>query len=404
VKYEQVHSQPALEALCGRLADAARIGFDTEFVSEDSYWPELCLVQVVTDDSLAVIDAGAVESLQAFWQVLAEPGHQTICHAGREELLFSLNAIGRPPADLFDIQLAAGMVGFEYPAGYGSLINKLLGIRPPKGETRTDWRKRPLTERQLEYAVADVQYLLPAADRLEEMVHQLDRADWLRDEINAWQAEVAEHRERPRWRRVSGISGLSGKSLAIVRELWHWREAEAQRQNRPPRRILRDDLIVEIAKRASADPKRITSIRGIERTGLKRRVGELSACVEQALQSPESRPRRSHRPGDLPSQLQLLGQFLTAALTSICHRAQVAPSLVGTASDVRELIAHRLGYSTGSTDELPTLACGWRADVVGHTLEDLLAGKTSIRIVDPLSDQPLAFQKAGEASRETDAP
>jgi len=399
VNYELIKNEAELVALCRRLGTAERIGLDTEFVSEDTYWPQLCLMQVATADQFALVDTLAVGDVGPLWRQLAEGSHQTICHAAREESLFSLNAVERPPANLFDIQIAAGMVGFEYPAGYGSLINKLLDERPPKGETRTDWRKRPLSRRQLDYAVADVRYLIPAAERLEEMVAELDRRQWVEAEQRAWQQEIDAARTRPRWRKVSGVSGLSSRSLAIVRELWFWREEEARRLDRPARRVLRDDLIVEIAKRASGDPKRISSIRGIERSGVKRKIAQLAACVDQALKSPETKRPATGRRRDQPPQLNLLGQVLTATLTSICRRAQIAPSIVGTASDVREFVSFRLGFGDRE-DSVPRLAEGWRAELVGHALDDVLSGRTSMRIANPLSDEPLAFEATEMGSEE----
>ena len=143
--------------------------------------------------------------------------------------------------------------------------------------------------------------------------------------------------------RVSGINGLSNRSLAIVRELWRWREAEAARRDSPVRRVFRDDLIVELAKRRSADLKQIRAVRGLERGDLQRLLPKIGEHIALALDLPESELPRSER-REMPNQLNLLGQFLSSALSSICRSAQIAPSIVGTASDVRDLIAYRLGY------------------------------------------------------------
>ncbi len=378
-----------LTALAERLANADTIAFDTEFVSEDTYRSELCLIQVSAADELSVVDAIAVGDTNPFWERLAAGNHETVVHAGREELCFSLAIIGRRPARLFDVQIAAGLVGFEYPAGYGSLLNKLLGKSPQKGETRTDWRRRPLSKHQLEYALDDVRYLPALRDRLRAELEKLGRAAWMETEMAAWQDEVEASRTRERWRRVSGINGLSSRSLAVVRELWRWRETEAERRDLPVRRVLRDDLIVELAKRQTSDGKRIQAVRGLDRGDLKRSLPEIARHIEIALHMPEQDVPHNER-REVPQQINVLGQFLATALTSICRAAKIAPSLVGTASDVRDLIAFRMGYGP---DEPPQLARGWRAEVVGSQLDDLLAGKTSIRIVDPKSDEPLAFEQ-----------
>src|SRR5690606_26737123 len=145
-----------LEALCAEIAQCRFVGFDTEFVSEDSYRPELCLIQVAFGDRLAIIDPYRVETTDPFWEVLAEPGRIVIAHAAREEIRFCYRFSGKPIAGLFDTQLAAGFVGMEYPASLATLVQRLVGKTLPKGETRTNWRHRPLTPDQITYALHDV--------------------------------------------------------------------------------------------------------------------------------------------------------------------------------------------------------------------------------------------------------
>jgi ribonuclease D len=392
VAHLQITTAAELAEFCSELRAAKAIAFDTEFVSEHTYRSELCLVQVAAVGKLAVIDPLTVGDLTPFWQALAADGHETIVHAGREELVFCLEATGRRPARLFDVQIAAGLVGYEYPAGYGSLLSKLLGQQLHKGETRTDWRRRPLSRQQIEYALDDVRHLEAMRNKLGARLEQLGRLAWMEIEMQDWQNAVDAYRARERWRRVSGIAGLSSRSLAVVRELWRWREEEAARRDIPPRRVLRDDLIVELAKRRTADPRQIRAVRGLERGDLQRSLPKLGQAIEIALNLSDSDLPRTER-RETPNQINMLGQFLSSALTSICKTAEIAPSLVGTASDVRDLIAYRLGFDIGGT---PILAEGWRADVVGHLIDELLAGKTSIRIADPLSDEPLVFEPRHE--------
>jgi ribonuclease D len=388
MSYIEIATKSGLDQFCGELTEADFIAFDTEFISENTYRSQLCLIQVATPKHLAIIDPIAVGELAPFWKVLAEAGHQTIVHAGREELSFSLSAVARTPANLIDVQIAAGLVGSEYPAGYGSLLSRFLNVTAQKGETRTDWSRRPLSKQQLEYALDDVRYLIPLRDKLIERLTKLGRLGWLESEMQDFQNEVSASRTRERWRRVSGITGLSQRSLGIARELWRWRESEAQRRNIPARFVLRDDLLVELAKRRTADPRQIRAVRGMERGELQRALLEIARQVQTALDLPQDELPRSER-RDVPNQVNVLGQFLSTALTSLCRSLDLAPALVGTASDVRDLIAFRLGYDTGGT---PVLAAGWRAEVVGTLIDDLLAGKLSIRITDPLSDHPLAFE------------
>ncbi|MEQ8211437.1 MAG: HRDC domain-containing protein [Lacipirellulaceae bacterium] len=385
---DQILTQQAeVDALCRRIAPSPVIGIDTEFVSEHTFYPELCLIQVATADEMAVIDPQEVDVLP-FWKMLVEGEHTTVLHAGREEFNFILRAVGKLPTDVFDVQIAAGLCSNEYPAAYGSVVHKFLNHKPRKGEQRTDWRKRPLTDAQIDYALEDVRYLLDLRTTLVELLEERQRISWFEQEMARWSQTVVEAQDRRDWRRTSGIGRLNPTGLAIVRELWHWRYEEAKQLNQPQKRILRDDLMVEIANRKTDNPERILGIRGLQRGLLKRKVDELADCVRRGIANPEKR-NRSGRRRELPTQLNLLGQFLTPAMTTICRQAEVAASMVGTATDFREFIAHRMGFS--ETEELPKLAQGWRGELVGNLIDDLLNGKKSIRIANLDDEDPLVF-------------
>jgi ribonuclease D len=394
VPHETITSPAQLAALCKRLSVEDRIGIDTEFVSEDTFRPELCLIQVATRNELGVIDPYRVGDLTPFWRMLAEGQHVTIVHAAREEVNFSLSACGKPLANLFDTQLAAGFCSAEYPSSYGSVVTRFTNARPAKGEQRTDWRRRPLTPEQVEYALEDVRYLLPLHDTLHTKLQRLERLEWLDEEKARWLKDVQDARDKPRWRRVSGLGSLSPRSLAIVRELWMWRRTEAEQRDIPPKRVLRDDLIVELAKRKSDNIENIKAVRGMHRGMNRETLDELAQCVRRGLEAPLGDIERGSHEA-MPSQLNLLGQFLSPALSSICRSANVATSLAGTATDVRDLIAYRLGFGDQSAEEPPLLAIGWRAEVIGHLIDELIGGRKSIRIEDPMSEHPLAFDSVG---------
>jgi ribonuclease D len=389
VRSDLVDSPEGLAQYCRDLSAARVVTIDTEFISEDSYRSELCLIQVAADGHLAVIDPLAVPDVTLFWRQLATGKQLTIVHAGREEVSFALRAAGKPPANLVDLQIAAAIVSTEFPAGYSSLVLRLLGKRLHKHETRTDWRRRPLAARQLEYAVEDVVYLEPMWNELQNRLARMNRQAWLDSEMAAWLGEVGAAATSERWRRLPGTANLSPRTLAIVRELWRWRDAEAERRNFPVRRVLRDDLIVEVARRQTDDVKQLAMVRGMERSDLRRFLPQLAACVARGLAVPPDELPRSPQP-DVPPQVNVVAQLLATVLTGVCRQAEVAASLVGTVQDVRDLIAHHLGISPAAPP--PRLAQGWRAEIVGHTIEDLLEGRTCIRIVDPLSEAPLALE------------
>lgn len=394
MKYQDIDSTQSLEAFCEQASKADVIGFDTEFVSEDTFRPELCLIQVIAADQLAVIDPQKVDDLSSFWNLLTDGDHVTLAHAAREEWLFCWRATGKTPRHLFDTQLAAAFVGMEYPISYAKLVRRLLKKTLPKGETRTDWRRRPLTKHQIEYALHDVVDLTTLHDKLNERLDKLGRVAAMEEETCSWEQTVEASQGRQRWRRVSGISGLDPRAMAIVREVWLWRYEQAEKVNKPAKWVLRDDLVIELARRKTADAGRIESIRGMQRRDYRRLVPELSLAVERGLNvSDDDLPRSTRR--EMPSQLQVLAQLLGTALTSICHDAHVSPSLVGTTQDVRDLIAHHLHWNSPD-DAPPRLAQGWRAEIVGERLTNILTGNISIRIADPLSNFPLAFDDGTE--------
>jgi ribonuclease D len=391
VQYEHITTDQQLLDFCESITDSKLVAFDTEFVSEDTYRPELCLVQLAAGGQLALVDPQPIEDLSPLWDLLCDPAREIIIHSAREEFHFCLRLAGRRPGRLFDVQIAAGFVGFDYPASLKNLVAHVLNETLPKGETRTDWRRRPLSKRQLEYALFDVVHLEELRNKLAKRLEKLGRTGWFREEMLIWQDDQETAESRERWRRVSGVSGLKPRALAIVRELWRWRESEARRRNQPPKRVLRDDLIVELARRGTSDVKRIRALRGLERGYLQRHLPTIAACIERANGVPDSELPRSQR-RDTPRKLTVVGQFLATVVSSICRSSSIAPGLVATVQDVRDLIAHQLGVN-GPIDEPPALAHGWRAEIVGNVVEDMLKGNVSVRIDDALSDDPLVLER-----------
>ena len=389
--FDIVTTDSQLRELVDRLAGHPHVAFDTEFVSEHTYRSQLCLLQVAAPGILAVIDTLAVRELEPFWRLLAEPGRTTVVHAGREEMGFILHAIKARPSSLFDVQVAAGLVDHDYPAGYASIVRRFLNVPTNKGETRTDWRQRPLTQAQLEYAVDDVRHLEQLWRKLEGKLESLGRTAWMDEEMATWQDEVEESFVRKRWRRVSGLNGLTRRELAIARELWHWRDTVAEQRDMPPRRVLRDDLLVELCKRKSADERQISAIRGMQRSDLRHILNGISAAIGRGLSIPDDECPGGERHRAPPPQLAVIGQFLATALAGLCRQMQLAPSLVGTASDMRDLLALKLGYFDDERE--PLLASGWRAEVVGNVVDDLLAGRASLRIGDVRSHDPLVIDR-----------
>ncbi len=188
---------------------------------------------------------------------------------------------------------------------------------------------------------------------------------------------------------MSGIHSLSGPTLGIARALWLWRDSQAKIRNIPPRRVLRDDLLVELARRGTSDVKRISSLRGMEHRHLKAALPDLSKVIEQGMEEPVPKwPRKNRYGSSQPSGM--LTQFLGAALAYICRTKKIAPSIVGTADDLRDFVFYRTEPRSQDM-EPPSLLQGWRASIVGRYLDDLLAGKLGLALTDLRGDMPLRF-------------
>ncbi len=391
MQHESINTPEHLEQFCAEIADCKVIGFDTEFVSEDRYRPQLCLIQVVAEGRLAIIDPLKMDRTQPFWDLLTEPGRTVIAHAAREEARFCFRFTGKPIAGLFDTQLAAGFVGMEYPASLGNLVNRLLGKTLPKGETRTNWRTRPLTPDQITYSLHDVVDLEAMHQKLDNMVNELGRAEWLVEETVTHQQKVIDGETRENWRRVSGASGLKPRQLEIIKHLWRWREDRAQQTDRLPKRIMRDDLLVELAKRGSPDARKIRHIRGLDRRGYNDHYDDIAAAIQTALSTPDDQLPQRHR-GNRQVVSPMLSQFLSTSIACISRQHKLAPPIVGNAEDVRELLGYELDPKPN--DRTPSLLRGWRGDIVGKTFRKLLAGEIAIRVADVNETQPLEFIEA----------
>lgn len=390
--YTLVTEDQQLEAVLKSVSAAEVIGMDTEFVAEDCYQPDLCLLQVSTRDEVFIVDPKSLTDIGPLWELMVDGQRKVIVHSGREEILFAYRATGKPIPQLFDIQVATGLLGGEFPASYGKLLQRFLGETAPKGETRTDWRKRPLTTAQLDYAALDVLHLPQLLDILTDQLKTAGRLQWLEDELQRRQGNLIATQAQEGWFRLSGVQSLHGKQLAIVRELWLWRDQRAVQKNMPARRVLRDDLIVELARRNVSDPRKISQIRGLHHSGFQRFLPEISECISRGAKLP---PPTAPWIGQnkRPRPPALLQQFLTAAMSYLCRTESIAPAIVGTSDDVGRLAAYWLhGAPLDETDEeFPSLLRGWRADLVGMPLKSIFDGKRALRVVDPSNDMPLGL-------------
>jgi ribonuclease D len=382
-----VRSPEALAELCAHLTEVRCFGFDTEFVGEDTYHPTLCLIQVSTKERLALIDPLAVPDLTPFWQTIRDPSNLVVVHAGRQEIALCKHYTGEPPGQFFDLQVAAGLVGFGYPLGHGQLVRQVLGVTLAKSETLTEWRTRPLTGEQIRYAYDDVRYLLRTHAALTARLEGLGRGAWVREEMDRLTQAVLQAPDAgERWRRLRGLGALSRRQLGMVRELFTWRDAKAAAENRPPRTICRDDLLIEIARKNPKQERDLHAIRGLR----KREAPELLAAVECARALPAAAlPPAFEREQD-PPRVAVLGNLLSALLGQVCQEMALAQSLVCTTSDLRSLVRQ---HALGEAGEAGILYQGWRSTHIRPRLEAVLAGTHGIRVRNPRSETPFEWLK-----------
>lgn len=365
-----------LRNVVARLADSDRFGLDTEFVGERTYLPQLELIQVANEHTCAVLDCRAIGQLDAFFPLLADARIEKILHAGQQDLdLFFLltQAITVPT---FDTQVAAAMVGYGAQPGYAPLVERVLGVTVEKTETLTDWTRRPLTAAQLAYAADDVRHLLPLHDHLRQRLQQLDRTDWAREEFQRLERLAATGRLEPQdvYLRVRGRGSLRAKGLAILRELAAWREELARERNKPRSSIMKDELMVELARRAPATPAALRGIRALHSKELERSADQLVGAVERALARPKSEWPESPKHSTASAPTGLI-ELLQAVLRTRAEQAHIAPGLLATTADL-ELLATRHG--SGDAAGLPILQ-GWRRKIAGDSLLQILDGRASIR-------------------------
>lgn len=354
------------------------MAFDTEFVMEDRYEPEVCLMQLATADCVALIDPYLKLDLSPIWQLICDEKVETIVHAGQEDLALCVQHTGEFPRHIFDVQIAAGFVGFEYPISLQKLIQAVLQIRLHKAKTLTDWRKRPLTPSQLRYAAEDVCHLLAVRHKLGERLARLGRVDWATEEFSHFELPETYGRvEGNTTPRVKGISTLRGKPMAIAKELLQWRDELARKLDRPARSILKDHLLIEIARLELANFAEIRDLRGLNMSD--KHIHAMGKVVEHAISLPPEKQQAAAAPDFESPQETILIALATAVIRSYCLEFDLAYGLVATKKSIRDLIRLRTAGNSRKTQDVELLN-GWRAKTVGELLDDLLSGKRSVRV------------------------
>jgi len=372
----------ALAKFCERQKGADYIAIDTEFMRERTYWPILCLVQVAGPEEAAAIDALAPGiDLSPLLALMADPEMLKLFHAARQDLEIFFHLSGAVPKPLFDTQIAAMVCGFGDSASYETLVRKLAGAALDKASRFTDWSHRPLTERQIKYALEDVIHLRTVYERMQQRLAQNGRASWFAEEMAAL-ADVTLYRTEPAeaWHRFRLRGRADSRFLGVLRALAGWREAAAQQRDLPRGRILRDEALIEIASHAPRGIEALARTRGLAKGIAEGRLGkEILDAVAQGLADPNP-PAAVPQKAQNPPGLGPLIELLRVLLKQRCEDFEVAQKLVASADDLEAIAAD-------DDAEVPAMH-GWRQEVFGadalalkHGKLALTAGRNRIELV-----------------------
>jgi ribonuclease D len=357
-----------LAAFCDRLRQEAFVTVDTEFMRDRTYWPRLCLVQVGGEEEAAAVDPLAPGiDLTPLLDLMGDAAVLKVMHAARQDLEIFYR-LGRLPVPLFDTQVAAMVCGFGEEVAYDTLVAKLAKAQLDKSSRFTDWARRPLTEAQIRYALGDVTYLRTVYQALKAEIDRRGRTAWVEEELA--QLTSPDNFEPPAtdaWKRLK-IRTRDRQFLAIVQELATWREQEARRRDLPRARIIRDDLLMEVA---ASRPGSVEELRKLERVNVDREsAAGVVAAIRRALAIPREELPRLPEPTALPRGAGPVIDLMRVLLKQRCEAADVAQRLVATSGDLEAI-------AVDDAADVPALH-GWRHEIFGRDALALKHGQVAL--------------------------
>lgn len=366
--------QEDLEDVIERLGRSDFVTIDTEFIRETTFWPELCLVQLATPDTTALIDplASGID-LAPFFGLMGNEHTTKVFHAARQdiEIIFHLGDL--IPHPVFDTQVAAMVCGFGDSVSYDQLVQKITGERIDKSSRFTDWRRRPLSDKQLDYALADVTHLIDVYRHLRDQLERDDRAEWVSEEMQVLTArETYDPHPDDAWKRLK-MRVKKPQELAVVQAVAAWREREARERNVPRGRVIKDDAIFEIAQQAPRDTAGLARLRstprGWERSST---AAALIGVVNEALDLPKEQLPRLPRHAQQPEGTSAAAELLKVLLKLVAEEEGVAPKVLASSDDIEKIAAR------GEDAEVPAMH-GWRREVFGERALALVRGDVALK-------------------------
>lgn len=370
-----IDSDAKLQSLCKQFQNSEWLAIDTEFLREKTYYPKFCLIQIANSKQVACVDPLALHDLEPLIQLIYNPAITKIFHAGRQDMEIFYNLRGTLPSPIFDTQTAAPLLGFAEQIGYAGLVLELLGITLSKAHTRTDWSQRPLSREQLRYASDDVLYLGQIYLNMYEKLLSMSRLEWLVDDFaELMNPEIYQNLPELAWRKIRGVQKISGQALTILKRLAQWREEIAQRENLPRNWVIKDDVIINLARSQPESLDRLKSLRGLQEKTI-RKYGETicrlisDAKKDQIPDLPLSSPTVPKK----TAQQDVLINFLTGIVHQRAKENSLNPGVLAPKKDLERLVF-------GQNDT--RLLQGWRKKIVGDELSAVLRGEHQVYIED----------------------
>lgn len=372
--YSFIEDEAALDRICEQLKGSSWLAIDTEFEREKTFYPELCLLQVANAETTAVIDPLVIENLQSLFDLLYDRSITKVFHAARQDLEIFFNMRGAVPQPLFDTQIAAPLIGYDEQIGYANLVNKMLGVALSKAHTRTDWKRRPLQEAQLQYAADDVIYLGQIYSLLVNKLDQNKRLDWLNEDFSALcDVNLYQPDTETVWVKNRGAKNLKGKKLCALQHLSAWRERQARAENRPRNWLMRDDTLLDLARLQPLSLSDLERIKGLNDRQIKKYGMEILKIVSetQDLNPIPHSNSRSRKP--LNIQEEALVDVLSAIVRLVADNNNLHPNKLAPRKELEKLV---------QSDPDTLLLKSWREQLIGNDLVAFLEGKTSFQVVD----------------------
>jgi ribonuclease D len=373
-----VEDEPALDALVSAARAGGEIALDTEFMRERTYRARLCLVQIATRDDIYLIEPDDLD-LRPLAELIADPAVEVVVHAGQQDLQIFYEKFELSPQNVYDVQIAAGFGGFGASLPYGRLVSSVLGVQISKGESYSDWCRRPLSDAQKRYAADDVRYLLEARQKIIQKLDELGRVEWAMEEMSGiTDPDAYANDPQVAWRRVGGRGTLSGRQLAVLRAVAAWREEAAAQRDLPRNWVVKDATLIEIARRTPKSIGALMDIRGMNAKEADRSGRDIMAAVAQGL---EATPIES---GDsLPRAAQVRARMLSgladAIVRSRSERAGVATELVATRGELESVLGEVV--SDRLVEDRHRILQGWRRTLAGEAVLELARGRIAVRAI-----------------------